>query len=149
MRQITLAICGLILCIGLVPGVRAADRKAIEKLQGTWVAIKAERAGKEADDVIGHRLSFSGDCFQIQSKDGKHLYEGTFRVEPSAKPSAIDFEHTIGTLKGKAWKGIYALEGDMLSICDNAANLDKDRPAEFMTETGSGYVLITFKRWKP
>jgi uncharacterized protein (TIGR03067 family) len=70
-------------------------------------------------------------------------------VDPSAKPAAIDFEHTEGALKGKAWKGIYALDSDTLAICDNAPNLDKGRPAAFEAKSGSGYVLITFKRPKP
>ena len=54
-----------------------------KKLQGTWTATKAERDGKAADDVVGDRLSFTGNRFQIRSKDGKPLYEGTFRVDPS------------------------------------------------------------------
>jgi hypothetical protein len=32
---------------------------------------------------------------------------------------------------------------------DNAPNLDKGRPAAFEAKTGSGHVLITFKREKP
>jgi uncharacterized protein (TIGR03067 family) len=76
------------------------------------------------------------------------LYEGTFRAEPNTKPAAIDFEHTEETLKGKAWKGIYALDGDTLTICDNAPNLDKGRPAASEARTGSEYILITFKRAK-
>ena len=41
------------------------------------------------------------------------------------------------------------LDGDTLAICDNAPNLDKGRPAAFEAKSGSGYVLITFKRAKP
>ena len=70
-------------------------------------------------------------------------------MEPSTQPAAIDFEHMEGTLKGKTWKGIYALDGDTLTICDNALNLDKGRPAAFEARTGSGYIFITFKRAKP
>ena len=40
------------------------------------------------------------------------LYSGTVRVDASAKPAAIDFEHAEGGLKGKTWKGIYALDGN-------------------------------------
>ena len=68
---------------------------------------------------------------------------------PSAKPAAIDFAHTEGVLQGQAWKGIYALDGDTLTTCDNAPNLDKDRPTAFEAKSGSGYVLITFERAKP
>src|SRR5262249_32282284 len=117
--------------------------------QGAWTATKAERDGKAADDVVGHRLSFTGNRFQIQSRGGKLLYGGTFRLDPSTKPAAIDLEHTEGTLKGKAWKGIYALDGDMLTTCDNAPNLDKGRPAAFEAKTGSGYIFITSQRAKP
>jgi uncharacterized protein (TIGR03067 family) len=99
--------------------------------------------------VVGHRLSFTGNRFQIQSEDSKPLYAGTVRVDPRATPAAIDFEHTEGALTGKAWQGIYALEGDMLTVCDNAPNLDKGRTAAFEATSGSGYVLITFKRAKP
>jgi uncharacterized protein (TIGR03067 family) len=49
--------------------------------------------------------------FQIQSKNGKPLYAGTVRVNPSAKPAVIDFENTEGIAKGKAWNGIYKLDG--------------------------------------
>ena len=149
MRRITWLMGWLMLATRLMPAFAQPAEEAQKKLQGTWTATKAERDGKAAEDVVGHRLSFSGNRFQIQSKDGKRLYQGTFRVDPSRKPAAIDFEHREGPLKGKAWKGIYALDGDTLTTCDNAPNLDKRRPAAFEAKSGSGYVLITFKRAKP
>ena len=117
-------------------------------LQGNWTAVEAEREGKAAEDVVGHRLSFSANRFEIQSKDGKPLYAGTIRIDPTAKPETIDFEHTQGVLNGKVWKGIFAIDGDTLSICDNAQDLEKGRPAALEAKIGSGYVLITFKRAK-
>jgi len=47
------------------------------------------------------------------------------------------------------WKGIYVLDGDTLTICDNAPNLDEGRPVSFETKSGSGYEVITFKRAAP
>src|SRR5262245_48395663 len=119
------------------------------ELQGTWTATKAEGNGKAADDVVGHQLSLTGNRFQIQSKYGEALYAGTVRLDPGARPAAIDFEHTEGALTGKTWKGIYALDGDTLTICDNAPDLDKGRPGAFEAKSGSGYVLIMFKGAKP
>jgi uncharacterized protein (TIGR03067 family) len=139
----------LILTTSFVPALAQSPDEAQKSLQGAWTATKGERDGKAAADVVGNRISFAGNRFQIQSKDGKSLYAGTVRVDPGAKPMAIDFEHTEGTLKGKTWKGIYALSGDMLTICDNAANLDKSRPIAFDAKSASGYVLITFRRVKP
>jgi uncharacterized protein (TIGR03067 family) len=122
---------------------------AQKKLQGTWTAIKAERDGKAAEDVVGHRLSLTGNRFQIRSKDGKPLYAGTFLLDPRAKPAAFDFELTEGDLKGKVWKGIYALDGDTLTTCDNGPDPDKSRPAAFEAKRGSGYILIVFRRAEP
>jgi hypothetical protein len=42
-----------------------------------------------------------------------------------------------------------AVDGDTLTICDNAPNLDKPRPTAFEAKSGSGYDLITFKGAKP
>src|SRR5262245_5129704 len=149
MHRLTSAMCLLILGTSLVPAFGQPGEEAQKKLEGTWTATKAERDGKAVDDVVGHRLSVTGNRFQIQSRDGKPLYAGTVRVDPSAKPAAIDFEHTEGALKGKVWKGIYALDGETLTTCDNAPDPDKGRPAAFGAGGGSGYVLITFKRAKP
>ena len=106
MHRLTSAMCWLILGTGLVLAFAQPAEDAQKKLQGTWTATKAERDGNAADDVVGHRLSFTGNRFQIQSEDGQPLYAGTARVDPSATPAAIDFEHTEGALKGKAWQGI-------------------------------------------
>src|SRR5215204_2087147 len=72
-------------------------------------------------------------------------WKGYLRLSLVSCPIA----HTDGELKGKEWKGIYALDGDTLTTCDNAPNLEKGRPAAFEAKGGSGYVLITFKREKP
>jgi uncharacterized protein (TIGR03067 family) len=149
MHRMTAAMCWLILGTGLVIAFAQPTEEAQKQLQGTWTATQAERDGQAADDVVGHRLSLTGNRFQIQSKDGKPLYAGSVRVDPSAKPAAIDFEHTEGALTGKAWQGIYALDGDTLTVCDNAPNLDQGRPAAFEATRGSGYVLITFTRAQP
>jgi uncharacterized protein (TIGR03067 family) len=149
MRRMTWATCWLILGTGLGPAFARPAEEAQKQLQGTWTTTKAGREGKAADDIVGHRLSFTGSRFQIRTEDGKPLYEGTFRVVPGTKPAAIDFEHTGGALKGKAWKGIYALHGDTLTTCDNGPNPDKPRPAAFEAKSGSGHIVITFKRAKP
>ena len=139
----------LILATALLPASAQQAEEAQKKLQGAWTTTKAERNGKPADDVVGHLLTISGNRFQIQTKDGKPLYAGTFRLDPSAKPATFDFEHSEGALKGKVWKGIYALDGDTLTTCDNGPDLDKGRPAAFEAKAASGYILITFKRAKP
>jgi len=96
------AMCLLFFTTGIVPAFAQPAEEAHKKLQGTWTATHAERDGKAADDVVGNRLSFTGNRFRIQSRDGKPLYSGTVRVDPGAKPAAIDFEHTEGAQQGTA-----------------------------------------------
>jgi uncharacterized protein (TIGR03067 family) len=143
------AVCWLILGAGLVPAFAKPDEEARKELQGTWTAAKAVRDGEPAEDVVGHRLFITGNRFRIRSGDGKPLYEGAFRLDPSKKPATFDFEHTGGALKGKVWKGIYALDGDTLTTCDNGPDPEKGRPSAFEAKAGSGYILITFKRANP
>ena len=149
MRAIACAVFWLMMTTVIAAAYAQPAAEAHKRLQGTWSAIQAVRDGKSADDVVGHRLSMTGNRFSIRSRDGSSLYEGTVRTDPSAKPATIDFEHASGTLKGKTWKGIYALDGDTLLICDNAPDLDKGRPAAFQAKAGSGYVFITFRRAQP
>ena len=146
MQRLIAMLCALIFGAGLLVGALPAEAQTA--LQGNWIATQAETNGAASPAVVGHRLTFSGEHFEIKAKDGKTVYAGTVRTDPNAKPAAIDFAHTFGALKGKTWKGIYALDGDMLTVCDNAADLAKARPAAFETKSGSGYVLLTFARTK-
>ena len=83
--------------------------------------------------------------FTIQH-EGHALFRGSYSVDGSRKPSRIDFVHSEGSLKGKSWKGIYRLDGDKLTICDNAPDMAKPRPTQFSTKSGSGYICIVFRR---
>jgi uncharacterized protein (TIGR03067 family) len=116
------------------------------KLDGTWRAVTAERDGKPAPDVIGHRLTFAGGKFTI-TRDGKTLYAGTYETDPAKRPAWIDFN--IDTGPKANWKGIYALDGAALKTCDNAPDTAKARPTTFAAPAGSGHVFIAFTRETP
>ena len=118
---------------------------AADKLDGAWIAVSAERNGKPADELKGHRLTFAGDTFVIE-RDGKTLYKGTFKTDPAKKPAQIDFRNTEGEAKGQTWRGIYRLEGETLTTVDNAPDTKKPRPTRFTAGPGSGHVMLTFKR---
>jgi uncharacterized protein (TIGR03067 family) len=115
-------------------------------LEGSWIAERAERDGKPATDVIGHRLTLTRERFEIASQDGERLFSGTIEVDTRATPARIDFVHAAGVPGGSTWKGIYALGSDTLTICDNAPNVEAPRPVRFAAPAGSGYVLINFVR---
>lgn len=146
MRRMTCAVYWLTIGVGLAAAFETRPGDPQKKLEGSWTATKEERDGKAVEDLVGHRLTLSGDRFEIKSKNGKNLYAGAVKLDHSAKPAAFDFEHTEGILKGKVWKGIFTLKGDTLTTCDNGPDPDKPRPTAFEAKQGSGYVLITFRR---
>lgn len=108
----------------------------LKSLQGNWGPLK-------------QGLKFSGRRFEIRSQDGKSLHEGVFNLDVYVEPKEIDFIHTGGPLKGKKWKGIYSLDGNVLKICDNSADLEQPRPVKFESKRDSGHVLITYSRVIP
>lgn len=126
----------------------SADEKAKDALKGSWKAVRAERNGKPAPDLKGHELTFAGNRFTIRSKEGKLLYEGTYRTDASKNPATIDFLHTKGDADGKTWQGIYELAGDTLKICDNAGDVTKPRPTSLATREESDLDMLTFEKEK-
>lgn len=145
-RRAVSATCLSLVSAGLVlPRAQAAEPGGAA-LKGAWISTSVESDGKADDDIVGHRLSFAGDRFEIRSKDGKPLFAGTIWIDAGVKPARIDFRHAKGELKGKTWKAIYALDGDSLTICDNSSNLATARPASFAAPSGSGHALFKFRR---
>jgi uncharacterized protein (TIGR03067 family) len=129
----------------VLSGCESLATRLAATLGGTWTAVSAERDGKRADDVVGNRLTFAGRNFVIV-RAGATLYRGTFTTDSSQRPAHIDFAHTDGTLNGTAWQGVYALQGNTLTIADNAPDAGRPRPGTLAAPPGSGHVLVVFKR---
>lgn len=152
-RVATLSVCVLLSALVAVVGqekkslpvVKAAAAPA--GLAGSWRAVKAERNGKPAKELVGHVLTMKGERFTIH-KGKKLLYEGTLKVDKSKRPARIDFVQETRANKGKVWKGIYKLDKNELITCDNAPDIDKPRPTKFEAKAGSGHVLFHFERTK-
>jgi uncharacterized protein (TIGR03067 family) len=135
------------IAIGVVGA--AIARQGAEAPEGTWRAVSASREGDDAEDVLGHRLTFVADRFVIRSARGEVLYRGTFAVDPAKVPPTIDFRHAAGPLAGTTWLGIYRRDGETLQVCDNAADPARPRPTGFDAKPGGGAVLVTFERATP
>jgi uncharacterized protein (TIGR03067 family) len=105
MQRRTSVMWWLIISTGLVLACALPAEAAETTLQGTWIATKAEQDGKAADDLVGHRLSFMGNRFEIRSKEDKPLYAGTVQINPSTKPATIDFQQNKGGPKGEGLEG--------------------------------------------
>jgi uncharacterized protein (TIGR03067 family) len=133
----------MLLALSLTSPTSAAGPDA---LAGAWTAMSAEQDGAAAEGLIGHRLEFTDDGFAITDKNGQLLYAGSYTVDDSTAPARIDFRHDRGQAAGATWEGIYRLDGDQLTIVDDAPDPAKGRPAEFTAAAGSGHVLLVFAR---
>jgi uncharacterized protein (TIGR03067 family) len=72
---------------------------------------------------------------------------GTCKLDPSAKPKALDITGTEGPNEGKTILAIYERDGDTLRVCYDLSG--KDRPKEFKTSEGTPLFLVEYKLQEP
>ena len=151
MRRLVLAVVASLAVIGLAAVAvadDAADKKDKEQLQGTWTAVSGESEGKENAEAKEHVMVFDGDKFTVKRGD-KVMVQGTFKIDASKSPKAMDMNITEGPedVKGKTAHAIYELKGDELTWCVTHPG-DGERPEKFATKEGAKQMLIKFKREK-
>jgi uncharacterized protein (TIGR03067 family) len=126
--------------------VWSADTKDQDTLAGTWLASAAELGGQKfPGDVSKIKLVIKDDKYTVTV--GMQADEGTIKLNPTAKPKALDITGTAGPNKGKTILAIYERNGDTLRICYDLSG--KSRPTEFKTKEGTQLFLVTYKREKP
>jgi len=115
-------------------------------IDGTWLPVEAELGGRR---FPGESLK----TMQLILADGKYTAKvgdvtdkGTFKLDPAARPQAIDVTGAEGPNKGKTFLAIYELTGDSLRICYDLEG--KSRPTEFKTQRNTERFLVTYKREK-
>jgi uncharacterized protein (TIGR03067 family) len=122
----------------------AADERKL--LQGTWLPKAAELSENPFDEATlkTMKLVVEGDKYTVTV--GKSIDKGTTKIDPAAKPKAMDIIGTDGPNKGKTFLAIYELNGDTLRVCYDLTG--KARPTEFKTKKGELLFLATYKRAK-
>jgi RNA polymerase sigma factor (sigma-70 family) len=128
-----------------VPVVQADPTLDLDGLQGEWQVVAVEHDGRvlPKDEFPFTRLKIRNDFIVHAGRD--HDQEVSFQLHPEQQPKAIDMQST-GYHSADTFSGIYALEGDTLTICrpdDNA------RPTQFASKPGSRILLYTAKRIPP
>jgi uncharacterized protein (TIGR03067 family) len=122
-------------------------KKGDETIQGTWLPSTAELAGQKFPDETLKMMKLVVKDDQYTVTVGTELDKGTVKLNPSAKPKALDITGTEGPNKGKMIPAIYERSGDTLKICYNLGG--KSRPTEFKTKAGTQLFFVTYKREKP
>jgi uncharacterized protein (TIGR03067 family) len=140
------ALAAGLLLVPAAPAQDEAKNKDLKALEGTWTVTSVERDGKEDKALSGATRVHSGTRYTLTPKNGTAV-PGMFKIDPGQSPRTIDMTPTAGRYKGKTLLGIYKLEGDTLTIC--FAEPGKDRPTEFVSKPGTGWVLAVHQRGKP
>jgi uncharacterized protein (TIGR03067 family) len=138
-KEWTMRIVGFVLAVVVAQLAVAADQdaEARKSLVGTW-------NGRVDEGATGHRIVFAADGIRGTKDEKRDLGEGTFKLDLTQKPSQMDATGVKGSVKGKTYLGIYALDGDTLKWCVSLPG--NERPTEFATK-GSQFLLI-LKRQK-
>lgn len=122
------------------PSAEAAAE--IEKVKGTWKAMQVQKDGAEHPEYVkaGMQVVFTGNTMTISAGDDPAAKTNSFyHLDPTKSPKEIDLIDSSGQPSGK---GIYALDGDKLTLCTSTA----DRPTSLATKQGDGLQLMVFKR---
>jgi uncharacterized protein (TIGR03067 family) len=113
------------------PDKEKPDKEEVKKIQGTWGFTSVERDGKQLAFVAGSVWKIKGDKIETTPV----LVEFSFKLGSNKKWKTIDrtflkdFFEKKNSNEGKTIRGIYKLEGDVLTVCE--AEIEGPRPEEF------------------
>lgn len=136
-------ISGVVVFAFALSGLPAADAQPLKSLEGSYRAVSVTRDGQDApaDLVNAMKAKITADELTITVKDKS--FPAKIKVDPKAKPAAIDIAPSDGPEKGHTFPGIYKVEDGQLVI---AFTEKGDRPTEF--KGGGGVLLIRLKKEK-
>jgi uncharacterized protein (TIGR03067 family) len=127
---------------------RQQARDDLEKLQGTWMRVEMEVEGKAfpLDPDEEWTASYKGDLLTLARGGKPYQTNSIVTLDPAQTPKAMNTWNTEGDTKDKTWPGIYEIDGDTLKVC--FAKPGANRPTEFTTNKGTGYLYVEYKRKK-
>lgn len=130
-----------------------------DAIQGVWRIASIVRGGKEQDDAQARyektqKYVITADRVVIRCEIEVNLDQGprttlnseyTYDLDPTRTPKVLDMWPQYAPYKGKVLRGVYALEGDVLKICQDLG-LDGERPKELASKEGDKTRLLALKR---
>lgn len=125
-----------------------AVKAELQQLQGSWQIELQEEDGAKvpAEDLKGRSLLIGKNAFVLLGKNAI-LQLGTLKLNLTKTPRTANVTMLDGKYKGDILQGIYTLDGDELKICLDTQG--QERPKEFKTTPGSGFLLLVCKRIRP
>jgi uncharacterized protein (TIGR03067 family) len=140
LRLIGVAAATLLLA---APAPDDPTKKDQERIQGTWKVDSIQAPdGAAQPDAADMRMTFDVEKV-VMTKGGNEFKKGTFKLDASKKPPAIDLTDDKDKM---AALGIYQLDGDTLKIA--VAKEGAERPKEFKPDKDAGVGVVVLKRDK-
>jgi uncharacterized protein (TIGR03067 family) len=141
--RLRLVLGGVLLGVLVAGHAAAAD---VTELEGVWIVAAVGDACDKPPGVGPPpallEIVVSGDQL-LQRANGRIVDEARFTVDPRSRPKSIDT-----TRRTHLERGIYALDGDTLTLCVNL-EAGGERPTDFATASGQRHALIVLKRHQP
>lgn len=139
-----------LLALGLVAAVFGTSTAADEKdpTKGKWVIESVTRDGKAGEALKGATREHADGKYTITPAAGSKAQPttGTYSIDATKSPIAIDMKPKGGNFDGKTLVGIVKVEGDTMTVA--FAEPGKARPTKFESAPGSGVVLAVHKKAK-
>jgi uncharacterized protein (TIGR03067 family) len=122
-------------------------RTDLDALQGTWTMVAMETEGHDVDteDFKDRTASYEGNRLTLREGD-RIRRRGIITLNPDQKPRAVNTWDLDGPYEDQTVPGIYVLQGDTLKLC--FARPGQERPKEFTTKSGTGFLVCTYKKLK-
>jgi uncharacterized protein (TIGR03067 family) len=117
----------------------------LKQLQGEWPMQSLGSTKPAAELAKQFQVSIKGDRWTLTSGKKGKLTTWHIKVDTSKKPMTIDVFVKDGDKQTIVWRGIYKLEGDLLTVCRTTG--DSGRPTSFEPK-GSKGMLIVWNRAK-
>ena len=136
---------------------KPGPRSDLEKMQGTWYRTRFVAGGEVQEEPPGDgTIVIKGTHLQWPTPEDSW----TMTLDPTRDPKWFAYRGNISSAKDPlpsntdiAYRGIYRLEGDTLTICvfrgGKEKQFEKYRPTKFESTPGSGVYLQVFKRKRP
>lgn len=113
----------------------------LRELAGEW-EIREAREGGTSTPSLGARLRIRGASFVRVTAE--RMFHRTLRVDDSLVPHSIDLLITDEPRKGELFRGIYRIDGDVLTLCH--ALPGRERPRTFSSTEENAQVLSISRR---
>jgi uncharacterized protein (TIGR03067 family) len=127
----------------------SADHKTLEDrqaLEGDWIPVKAELAGKPMPDSVLKTISLKLLKNEYEVLVAGKPDKGTWTIDATTKPKSMKIVGVKGPNAGKTFPAIYELGADTLRICYDLSG--KKLPTEFKTKADTKLYLVTYNRKK-